>query len=115
MASVSRNGVVTLESEMPVFRTVNVVVAGQRLALKTDQEPEVLEGMSAEINEIVDSIRQAAPGASAPQVMALALMQLMERVHDAERQDMMHCAVIERHAARLERLLTNLEAAESQE
>ena len=113
IASTGRQGVVTLESKEPVYRSVQLVIAGQRLALKTDQDPAVIESMAQEVNACVDEIRRSAPGASSPQIMALALMQLMERAREAERQDAYHCQVIERHAQRLEKLLASMDSAES--
>ncbi|MBQ1267730.1 MAG: cell division protein ZapA [Proteobacteria bacterium] len=113
LASTSRQGVVTLESQAPVYQSVQLMIAGQRLALKTDQDPAVLESMAQEVNACVEEIRRNAPGASSPQIMALALMQLMERARQAEQQDAYHCQVIERHAQRLEKLLASMDSAES--
>lgn len=113
LASTGRQGVVTLSSKAPVYRSVQLIVAGQRLALKTDQEPAELESMAQEINACIDDIRRDAPGASSPQIMALALMQLMERARQAEQKDAYHCQVIEHHAQRLEQLFTSMDSAES--
>ncbi len=114
LATASRNGVVTLEETAPQYRSVTLMIVGQRLTIKTDQEPEVLESMAQEINAVWDTIRKSAPGASAPQVMALTMMQIMERARIAEQQDELHCQVIDRHAQRLEMLLSSLDAAENQ-
>ena len=109
-----RNGVVTLEPQQNVMKTVNLVIVGQRLALKTDQDPAELERMAQELNDCADLIRKQAPGASAPQIMALTMMQVMERALKAERQDALHCQAMSDYARRLELLLSSLDSAEPQ-
>lgn len=90
------------------------MIAGQKLSLKTDQDPNELVSMSQEINACIEAIRKTSPNASTLQIMALALMQIMERARTAERQDAFHCHVLEQHTQRLEMLLAAMESPDSQ-
>ncbi len=109
-ASANRQGIVTLEATQPVYTTVSLMIGGQRLTLKTDQDPSTLESMAKEVNDCIDAIRKSAPSTSAPQVMALALMQIMERARAAESRDVDRCHTIESHADRLEMLLAAMDS-----
>ena len=96
------------------IRTVTLLVAGQRVTIRTDQDPDYLNGLAAEVNALVDSLRQASPGSSMPLLMALAAVQLADRAVCAEKSAERENRKVERHIERLSGILRNLEAGDLQ-
>ncbi len=90
-------------------RTVHLQVAGQRVSIRTDQDPEYLNSLAAEVNGLLDSLRQASPGAGMPVLMALAAVQLADRAVTAERAVEQENLKVERHIERLSSILNALD------
>ena len=90
-------------------RSVSLLVAGQRISIRTDQSEEYLNALAAEVNGLVDSLRKGAPGAGMPQLMSLALVMLADRACTAEKAVMRENDKVERHIERLTGILNALE------
>ncbi len=90
-------------------RSVSLMVAGQRITIRTDQSEEYLNALAAEVNGLVDSLRKDAPGAGMPQLMSLAMVMLADRACAAEKAAMRESDKVERHIERLTGILNALE------
>lgn len=111
----SRQQVSTLTSAGDgTVRTVTLLVGGQRISIRTDQNPDYLNGLAAEVNALVESLRQASPGSGMPVLMALAAVQLADRAISAEQAVERENLKVERHIERLSGILRSLEAADLQ-
>ncbi len=111
----SRQQVSTLTSAGDgTIRTVTLLVGGQRISIRTDQNPDYLNGLAAEVNALVESLRQASPGSGMPVLMALAAVQLADRAISAEQAVERENLKVERHIERLSGILRSLEAADLQ-
>ena len=97
-----RGRVATVTSETHgVVRSVTLNVAGQRITVRTDQDADYLNSLANDVNGIVDALRQAAPGAGLPQLMALTAMQLADRAVSAEAALQQENLKVEKHIDRL--------------
>ncbi|MBQ9817597.1 MAG: cell division protein ZapA [Proteobacteria bacterium] len=92
------------------IRSVSLLVGGQRIVIRTDQNPEYLQALANEVNELVESLQQASPGTGMPTIMALASIQLADRAFAAEQAVERENIKIERHIERLNCILKNLES-----
>ena len=90
-------------------RSVSLLIAGQRITIRTDQSEEYLNALAAEVNGLVDSLRKDAPGAGMPQLMSLAMVMLADRACAAEKAAMRESDKVERHIERLTGILNALE------
>ena len=103
-------GVATVSSSSTgTIRSVPLNIAGQRISIRTDQSDTYLNALAAEVNALVDSLRQAAPQAGMPQIMALAAIQLADRAVSAEAAAARENLKVERHIERLSGILRTLE------
>ena len=106
-----RGRVATVTSETHgVVRSVTLNVAGQRITVRTDQDADYLNSLANDVNGIVDALRQAAPGAGLPQLMALAAMQLADRAVSAEAALQQENLKVEKHIDRLSDILRTLDS-----
>ena len=101
-------------SSTGTIRSVPLLVAGQRITVRTDQSEEYLNALAGEVNALLDSLRQAAPQAGLPQIMALAAIQLADRAVSAEQAAARENLKVERHIERLSDILRNLEGGDYQ-
>lgn len=92
-------------------RTVHLQVAGQRVSIRTDQDPDYLHYLAAEVNTLLESLRQASPGTGMPVLMALAAVQLADRAVAAEKTVVQENIKLERHIERLNSILNALDNA----
>ena len=103
-------GVTTCTSSASgVIRSVSLNVAGQRITIRTDQDEEYLSALATEVNALVDTLKQGAPQAGLPQIMALAAIQLADRAISAENTVARENLKVERHIERLSGILRTLE------
>ena len=106
-----RGRVATVTSEAHgVVRSVTLNVAGQRITVRTDQDADYLNSLANDVNGIVDALRQAAPGAGLPQLMALTAMQLADRAVSAEAALQQENLKVEKHIDRLSDILRTLDS-----
>ena len=106
-----RGRVATVTSETHgVVRSVTLNVAGQRITVRTDQDADYLNSLANDVNGIVDVLRQAAPGAGLPQLMALTAMQLADRAVSAEAALQQENLKVEKHMDRLSGILRTLDS-----
>ena len=109
-----QNNVATLEQEAPgTLRSVALVVAGQRIVIKTDQSEEYMAALAGEVNALIEDLRRNSPGTGMPVIMALASIQLADRALSAEQTLQHENHKVERHIERLTGILKNLESGES--
>ena len=92
-------------------RSVVLMVAGQRIVIRSDQSEGYLHALADEINALIESLRQASPASGLPALMALASMQLLDRAICAEQALDQENLKVERHIARLGDILRNLDNA----
>ena len=104
------SSVATVSSQSGTIRSVPLNIAGQRIAIRTDQSETYLNALAGEVNALVDSLRQAAPQAGLPQIMALAAIQLADRAVSAEAAAARENLKVERHIERLSGILKSLES-----
>ena len=106
-----RGRVATVTSETHgVVRSVTLNVAGQRITVRTDQDADYLNSLANDVNGIVDALRQAAPRAGLPQLMALTAMQLADRAVSAEAALQQENLKVEKHIDRLSDILRTLDS-----
>ena len=106
-----RGRVATVTSETHgVVRSVTLNVAGQRITVRTDHDADYLNSLANDVNGIVDALRQAAPGAGLPQLMALTAMQLADRAVSAEAALQQENLKVEKHIDRLSDILRTLDS-----
>lgn len=91
------------------IRSIPLLIAGQRISVRTDQSEEYLNALAAEVNNLVDTLKQGAPQAGLPQIMALAAIQLADRAVSAENAVMQGNLKVEKHIERLSGILRTLE------
>ena len=96
------------------IRTVTLIVAGQRVSIRTDQNPEYLNALAEEVNTLVDSLRRSSPGSGMPVLMALAAVQLADRAVNAEQAAARETMKVERHIERLNGILQSLDGGDLQ-
>lgn len=96
------------------IRSVTLLIAGQRITIRTDQSEERLNLLAGEVNALMDSLRQDAPSATQPQLMALVALQLADRAVCAEQAVQQENLKIERHIERLSGILRSLDDADMQ-
>lgn len=103
------SSVATVTSQSGTIRSVPLNIAGQRISIRTDQSETYLNALASEVNGLIDSLRQAAPQAGMPQIMALAAIQLADRAVSAEAAAARENLKVERHIERLSGILKSLE------
>ena len=109
-----QKGVATIESNAPgTIRSVALMIAGQRIVIKTDQSQEYMAALAAEVNALIDDLRKNSPGTGLPVIMALASIQLADRALSAEQTLQRENLKVERHIERLNGILKSLESGES--
>ena len=108
-ASVQKQVSTITNSGAGTVRTVHLQVAGQKVSIRTDQNPDYLNALAAEVNSLLESLRQASPGAGLPVLMALAAVQLADRAVTAERAVEQENFKVERHIERLTSILNALD------
>ena len=105
-----RTGVSTIAAESSgTVRSVSLNVAGQRISIRTDQNESYLNALAGEVNALIESLRQSAPGAGMPQLMSLAMIMLADRACSAEKAAMHESDKVERHIERLNGIIQALE------
>ncbi|MBR4986931.1 MAG: cell division protein ZapA [Proteobacteria bacterium] len=110
--SAARQGVVTVEpSETRTIRSVPLVIAGQRITIRTDQSEDYLYTLADTVNQLLDTLRQSSPNSSTPQLMALAALQLANRAFEAEQAAEKSQLKVEKHIERLNGILQALDAS----
>lgn len=92
-----------------VLHSVTLNVAGQRFTIRTDQDPEYLAGLAEDVTQIVNALRQSAPGCGLPKLMALVAIQLADRACVAEQALEKESLKIEKHIERLSGILNSLD------
>lgn len=106
----SSSSVATVESQSRgTLRSVPLMVAGQRIVIRTDQSEAYLFALANEINALLERLRQASPTSGLPALMALASIQLLDRALNAEHDVEEGNLKIERHIERLSGILRNLD------
>ena len=103
------SSVATVTSQSGTIRSVPLNIAGQRISIRTDQSETYINALASEVNGLIDSLRQAAPQAGMPQIMALAAIQLADRAVSAEAAAARENLKVERHIERLSGILKSLE------
>lgn len=105
----ARQNVATVEpNETRTIRSVPLVIAGQRLTIRTDQSEQYLRDLADQVNQLVDSLKKASPAAGMPQLMALAALQLADRACEAEQAAANSQMKVEKHIERLNGILQAL-------
>ena len=108
-----QKGVATIEQNARgTIRSVALVIAGQRIVIKTDQSEEYMAALAAEVNSLIDDLRRNSPGTGLPVLMALASIQLADRALCAEQAVQRENLKVERHIERLSGILKNLESGD---
>ncbi|GEM_PF-2427551 len=108
-----QKGVATIEQNTRgTIRSVALVIAGQRILIKTDQSEEYMAALAAEVNSLIDELRRNSPGTGLPVLMALASIQLADRALSAEQAVQRENLKVERHIERLSGILKNLESGD---
>ena len=109
------SAVTTVSSESTgTIRSIPLNVAGQRISIRTDQSETYLNALANEVNALVENLRQCAPQAGMPQLMALAAIQLADRAVSAEAAAARENLKVERHIERLSGILRTLEDGQFQ-
>ena len=103
------SSVATVTSQSGTIRSVPLNIAGQRISIRTDQSETYINALACEVNGLIDALRQAAPQAGMPQIMALAAIQLADRAVSAEAAAERENLKVERHIERLSGILKSLE------
>ncbi len=108
-----QKNVATIEqSASGTIRSVALMIAGQRVVIKTDQSEEYMAALAAEVNALIDDLRRNSPGTGLPVIMALASIQLADRALSAEQTLQNENLKVERHIERLNGILKNLESGD---
>lgn len=90
-------------------QTVSLNIAGVNLTIRTTQDIDYLNGIAAQVNGILQSLKQSAPNTAMPQLMAMALIQLADRVCETENALEQSNKKIETHIERLTKILGALD------
>lgn len=96
------------------MRTVTLTVAGLTISLRTDRDETYLRTLADEINACVGDLRQASPRAGLPQLMALMLIQFLDRAKTSESAVLEGDARLHTHAERLSAILEAFDAGDLQ-
>lgn len=108
----ARQGVATVEPrETRTIRSVPLVIAGQRITIRTDQSENYLYALADQVNQLVDTLKQASPNSGMPQIMALAALQLADRAYEAEQIAENSQTKVQKHIERLNGILQALGSA----
>ena len=113
-AQSARSNETTTTTESRKARPVDVEIRGQRLAIRTDHDPEFVRQLAEHIDEKVATLQANAPSVPLAKLLMLASMTVAEELFEARQEiDHLRQAVQERTRAMLD-LLDEAEAGQGE-
>lgn len=97
---------------LPEKRSVSLLIAGQRLSIRSDKDEEYLQNLAAHVNGIIDDLQNGARHASTQQIFLLAALNMADELFQAQDLNQDLRAEVERRTERLIRMLDGADAGD---
>lgn len=82
--SASRTTTTSTSPDTSTNETVEIVIQGKRLSVRTDRDPAFIEELADYVDETIESISGQVPNAPTDKVMLMAIMTIGEELFEAK-------------------------------
>lgn len=95
---------------LPEKRSVSLLIAGQRLSIRTDKDEDYLQQLAAHVNGIIDELQTSTRHASTQQLFLLAALNMADELFQAHDLNQDLREEVQRRTERLLRMLDGADA-----